>query len=59
MLVKIPHFASQLKCLSPAISGAGITIMQDHYLRGIVSTGKYPMGGFDDFRCKQKQGREQ
>lgn len=53
VLVRIPHFASQRKCLSCNL-GAGITIMHDHNLRGMVSTGKYPMGALTIFDVKSK-----
>lgn len=53
VLVKIPHFASQRKCLSCNL-GAGITIMHDHNLRGMVSTGKYPMGALTIFDVRSK-----
>lgn len=53
VLVRIPHFASQKKCLSCNL-GAGITIMHDHNLRGMVSTGKYPMGALTIFDVKPK-----
>ncbi|MBM4054881.1 MAG: hypothetical protein FJ264_09490 [Planctomycetes bacterium] len=54
VLVKIPHFASQRKCLSCNL-GAGITIMHDHNLRGMVSTGKYPMGALTIFDVQGKE----
>ena len=53
VLVRIPHFASQRKCLSCNL-GAGITIMHDHNLRGMVSTGKYPMGALTIFDVRSK-----
>lgn len=54
ILVKIPHFTSQKKCLSCNL-GAGITIMHDHNLREMVSTGKYPMGALTIFDIRSKQ----
>ncbi len=53
VLVRIPHFASQKKCLSCNL-GAGVTIMHDHNLRGMVSTGKYPMGALTIFDVRSK-----
>lgn len=53
VLVKIPHFASQRKCLSCNL-GAGITIMHDHNLRGMVSSGKYPMGALTIFDVRPR-----
>lgn len=58
VLVRIPHFASQKKCLSCNL-GAGITIMHDHNLRGMVSTGKYPMGALTIFDVKSRSKVEQ
>ena len=54
VLVKIPHFASQRKCLSCNL-GAGITIMHDHNLRGMVSQGKYPWGALTIFDVRSKE----
>jgi len=58
VLVRIPHFASQKKCLSCNL-GAGVTIMHDHNLRGMVSTGKYPMGALTIFDVKSRTKPEQ
>lgn len=54
VLVKIPHFVSQRKCLSCNL-GAGVTIMHDHNLRGMVSAGKYPMGALTIFDARSRE----
>lgn len=53
VLVKIPKFSSQKKCLSCNYS-AGVSIMHDHNLRGTVSTGKYPLGALTIFDIRNK-----